>query len=252
MEECHQPRHSFLGAILAAPLASSSEPHFREPKTTHPQCKRTHFAQLSTNAETTLPLLIDKTDTSGFQKVGNRMLSLSAPSLLGEPATFEVACSDPHFTINPVSLGFIPRDAWKNDQMPFGMLVMSFFRKRNSMHCKFPFKLYNALRLTDKLPSFFRYVGIRWVTESVFLVDKNVFAKLIGVRTIDGSLFHQQGNFPSHGFVELTFQEALEVAKANGIGEVDYSNVRLLRHATGGFTRHCSEMHLHEIKWIHG
>jgi hypothetical protein len=59
---------------------------------------------------------------------------------------------------------------------------------------------------------------VRWVTDCVFLVQKVIFAQLLGVRTIDGSFFHQEGNFPSHGFVELAFPEAQEIARENGIG----------------------------------
>lgn len=252
MQGYARPQDSFLGAILASPVVTTNDEQFTKTAKATAMVKRTHFPQLSTDVGKTLPLLLPKLGGLGYQKVGSRAISLSSPRLLAETPTFEAACADPKFTINPAFLGFVPHDAWKDEPMPFGMLVMSFFRKRNSMHCKFPFKLYNALRLTDKLPSFFRYVGIRWITETVFMVDKHVFAKLLGVRTIDGSLFHQQGNFPSHGFVELNYLEAAEVAASGGLGEMDLSTVRLLKHGTGGFTRHCSETDLHQIKWIHG
>jgi hypothetical protein len=154
--------------------------------------------------------------------------------------------------VNPTQLGFIPSGAWHGEDIPFGILVLSFFRKRNSMHCKFPFKLVNALLLTEKEPSFFPWVGIHWVTDTVLFVEKLIFAKLLGIRTIDGSFFHQQGNFPSHGFLELSFQEAQEIASENGIGEVDSTNMRFLKHATGALTRKTTELDIHQLKWIRG
>jgi hypothetical protein len=174
------------------------------------------------------------------------------PALVGTGPTFEEVCADPTLTVNPTQLGFIPSDAWHGEEVPFGVLVVSFFRKRNSMHCKFPFKLVNALLLTEKEPTFFPWVGIRWVTDTVLFVEKLIFAKLLGIRTIDGSFFHQQGNFPSHGFLELSFQEAQEIAFETGLGEVDSTNMRFLKHATGALTRKTTELDIHQLKWIRG
>jgi hypothetical protein len=163
--------------------------------------------------------------------------------------SFETAITDPTFTLNPVTIGFVPRDAWADAELPFGQLVTSFFRRRNSMHCKFPYKLFNALLLTDRLPSFYPLVGVKWVTVDVFMVEKLIFARLLGVRTIDGSFFHQQGNFPSHGFIELSFQEAREIGAEAGIYEIDTSTMRFLRHAQGKFTRYNREMEPDTLKW---
>jgi hypothetical protein len=158
--------------------------------------------------------------------------------------------SDPHFTLDPGSLGFIPKDAWVLDSVPFGQIVQSFFRKRNSMHCKFPYKLFNALVITDRKPHLYPLIGVKWVTSDVFLVEKVAFARLLGVRTIDGSFFHQQGNFPSHGFVELSFQEGRALSAENGLGEVDSTNMRFLRHASNGFTRSDTDLDLTVMRWI--
>jgi hypothetical protein len=101
------------------------------------------------------------------------------------------------------------------------------------MHCKLPFKLCNALLLTDAFPENFRFIEVRWMTNDILLVDGPIFAKLLGVRTIDGSLFHLRGNFPLHGFVELMFPEAKQITWENGIGEIDSSTVRLPAYQFG-------------------
>jgi hypothetical protein len=138
-----------------------------------------------------------------------------------EPLSFDDACTSMSFSVHPRRLGLIPRDAWPDHAIPLGVLIASFFQKRNSKHCKFPYKLYNALLITDQCPHLYRHLGIRWLTDEVLVVEKFVFARLLGLRSVDGGLFHQQGNFPSHGFTELSFQEAQEVAAANGAGGVD-------------------------------
>ena len=189
-----------------------------------------------------------------LQLLSNRTLSLSSPMLIpmrrDHDLTFDEACADPNFTVSPVSAGFIPKNAWGNQPIAFGLLVSTFFRKRNSMHCKFPYKLYNALRLTMALPHFFKYIGARWLTDKIFIVDKLIFARLLGVRSIDGSFFHQQGNFPSHGFEELQFILAQRVARENGIGDFDPSNLRFLQHTSGKFTRFSTEADINQLKWI--
>ena len=228
-----QQPSSFLGVVLAQPISTASDPTFAITRKTRPSTKH-HSVPAPNQHDAKTPHII-------------RSVSLPPPQILSPSETFEDACSNPRFTVNPSEVGFIPRDAWRDEDIPFGFLVMSFFRKRNSMHCKFPFKLYNALVLTDKHPLFFPYVGVRWVTETVLVVEKNVFAKLLGVRSVDGSLFHQQGNFPSHGFVELPFEEASQIARDNGI---DTENTRFLRHATGDFRRNSQEVNLASIKWV--
>lgn len=166
------------------------------------------------------------------------------------PTSFEEACSNQKFTINPKIMGFLPGDAWKDEEVQFWVVVSSFFRKKNSNHCKFAYKLYNALLLTETVPELFPVVGIRWITETVFIVEKNTFAKLLGVRSIDGSLFHQQGNFPSHGFVELSFQESSHVAQEAGMTRTGHANYRFLKHASDGFSRQSGEQDIQNLKWI--
>ena len=182
-----------------------------------------------------------------------RAHTTSQPALsLRQPVAeldFDKVCLDASVTVNPRRLGFVPASAWSNDAVPFGVLVATFFRKRNSMHCKFPFKLYNALKLTQQCPEFLAHVGVEWVTDSVFRVHRTEFARLLGVKTVEGGLFHQQGNFPSHGFVELPFDESDRISREAGLGPADLSQVRFMRHAAGNFVRQSTERDLETCRW---
>jgi hypothetical protein len=111
-------------------------------------------------------------------------------NLLFSLNSFEDACGVWNMKINPKTLKFLPYEAWSSDDILFGVLVSSFFQIRNSMHCKFPFKLCNALLLTNAFPEIFRFIGVRWVTNDILLADSPIFAKLLGVKAVDGSLFH--------------------------------------------------------------
>jgi hypothetical protein len=119
------------------------------------------------------------------------------------------------------------------------------------VHDGFHFKLCNALLPTTNIPDIFRFVEVRWINNSVLLVDGPIFAKLLGVKRVDASLFHQNGNFHSHGFSELAYPDALVIARENGIEDLDSSRMRLMTHRTGYFTRESLEFEMQNIKWIH-
>lgn len=166
--------------------------------------------------------------------------------------SFEEVCMNPTVIINAKSLGFIPQCAWISPNtscITFGALVENFFRKRNSIHCKFPDKLYNALKLSDACPEFREHLGIQWVNDFIIRVHRTNFARLIGIKTVDGALFHQQGNFPSHGFVELSFEESDAISRANGFGPCDLRVVSFVKHSCGLFTRYSREVTVGQCKW---
>jgi hypothetical protein len=85
--------------------------------------------------------------------------------------------------------------------------------------------------------SCYAFLGVQWLNDDVIKVNKTVFAKLLGIKVIDGSLFHQQGNFPSHGFVELGAQNARNFVNPEQLNGVDFDAVRLLIHRNRVFVR---------------
>lgn len=164
--------------------------------------------------------------------------------------SFATICSDPNIRFNPTKLGFIPSKIWVDEDMTFGEIVSQFFQKKNNANSRFSHKLYNALRITDFDHFYYLFLGVEWVTDTILKVDKKQFARLLGIRTIDGSFFHQQGNFPSHGFVELDPATAQAQLNPKDLEDVDYDNVRLLTHQEGIFVRGCTESVLESCKWV--
>lgn len=163
---------------------------------------------------------------------------------------FKTVCEDPALIFNPSTLGFIPSKVWPDKTMTFGELVCEFFQRKNNAHSRFAHKLYNALKISTADSFFAEFVGVEWITDRVLKVNKVVFGRLLGIKTIDGSLFHQQGNFPSHGFVELNQQTALEYVTPDQLIGVDYDIVRLLVHQEGIFVKNCTEESILQCKWI--
>jgi hypothetical protein len=159
-------------------------------------------------------------------------------------------CRDTTVKFNPQELGLLPRDFWREKSVTFADLVRTFFQKKNSTNVKFSYKLFNVLALVEAKPHLSKVFGVEWVTDKVLKVDKRAFARLLGIRFIDGSLFHQQGNFPSHGFMELGIGTALDYVSQEQLKGVDFDNVRLFTHREGAFVRGSSGEVLERLKWI--
>jgi hypothetical protein len=162
---------------------------------------------------------------------------------------FQCACQNPLLACNPRELGFLPL-LWPDRLRTFGDLVENFFRKKTSGDARFLHKLFNAIKLSEFDPSYFRLVGVAWVTDRVLKVDKHRFAALLGIRVIDGSLFHKQGNFPSHGFAEIAPDQARTSLNPEALDGVDFDSVRLFVHESNNFFRGCRLDLLIKCKWI--
>jgi hypothetical protein len=161
---------------------------------------------------------------------------------------FTAALQDHSLVINPKELGFAA-NVWSDQQsVTFGDIVKEFFRARNSRKTRFSHKLFNALKISSAFPQLLPFIGVQWVTQDVMRIQKQVFARLLNINAIDGSLFHRQGNFPSHGFVELTVGEARDLGI--DLSGVDYDNVRLLKDQNGIFVESCCANDLSQCKWI--
>ena len=165
-------------------------------------------------------------------------------------AAFIAACNDQNLTFNPHLIGFIPSSLWADRVITFGDIVTNFFQKKNNANSRFSHKLFNALKLSELSPIYPQFVGVRWLTPLILRVDKRVFARLLGIKSIDGSLFHQQGNFPSHGFFEIGAGDAIKYCPPGiDMTGVDFENVRLLIHSEHRFRQGCTEADIEPCKW---
>jgi hypothetical protein len=78
---------------------------------------------------------------------------------------FEAACNDQSLRFNPRLLGFIPTAIWPDEEVSFGHVVSEFFQRKNNANCRFPHKLFNALRLTEFSPDYPRLTGLQWLND---------------------------------------------------------------------------------------
>jgi hypothetical protein len=163
---------------------------------------------------------------------------------------YEEAINDPIQSIAPHTIGFMPSSYWLNTSISFGDLVNKFFHRKNNSSCRFTHKLFNALLLVENNPTMFGLVGVRWLTDTAFLVDKLVFGRLLGITSFDGGLFHRQGNFPSHGFAEVSIDR---VAQIQSVGFdptlVDHDRYRVLEHVSRQFTKSAGDEFFNSCKW---
>jgi hypothetical protein len=163
---------------------------------------------------------------------------------------FAAASNDPTLRFNPRSLGFIPTDFWPDEEVSFGYCLSDFFQRKNNANCRFPHKLFNAIRLTEFKPDYPRLTGLQWLNPVILRVDKVTFARLLGIKSIDGSLFHQQGNFPSHGFFEIgSGDQDRFVPPDVDLTDVDFENVRILVHRMGLVRKGCTSRDIEMCRW---
>lgn len=164
---------------------------------------------------------------------------------------YKVAMADKNLTIYPKALNFLPSNYWVDQESPFGELVTKFFQRKNNANCRFPHKLYNALSVVEQDPTMYNLLGVKWVTDEIFKVDKLIFGRLLGISSIDGGLFHRQGNFPSHGFTELSSAQVneLKVSLGDEIADVDQERIRLMFHEGKMFSKMSDEDSVTKCKW---
>jgi hypothetical protein len=158
------------------------------------------------------------------------------------------ALRDQKFMINPAKLGFLPRDFWNDADVQFDVVVKSFFRRRNMRQFRFPYKLFNALLISETFPNAYDYVGVKWLTDDVFLVRPKIFGELLNLKSVEGALFHQQGNFPSHGFVMIPPAPAPAIGEQL-IEELDFDLVKLTSHPDGAFRRDRQDIDVDKLSW---
>ncbi|OHT11750.1 hypothetical protein TRFO_18731 [Tritrichomonas foetus] len=160
---------------------------------------------------------------------------------------YQEALNDQQLTVSPQALGFLPSNYWLNLDSSFGELVTKFFQRKNNANCRFPHKLYNALAIVQQDPKMYNLLGVKWITDNVFKVDKLIFGRVLGISSIDGGLFHRQGNFPSHGFKELNATEIAEIKKTYDVSDVDQDRIRLMHHPM--FSKTSDEDSVNRCKW---
>ncbi|EAY03415.1 hypothetical protein TVAG_043610 [Trichomonas vaginalis G3] len=151
--------------------------------------------------------------------------------------------------LDPVSLGFIP-SIWKNKPVSLANLRESYFSKKNNVNRRFEHKLWNALRITQLYPNYLPVVGVEWVSNEVIKVYKHPFAHLLGISAVDGGLFHKQGNFTRHGFVEVTEEEIKNTINQTALSDVDHRDVHIVSNKEGSFTANSTEESINTCKWV--
>lgn len=197
------------------------------------------------------PMMIGRIELSAMEKFCARPKKrkcetwISATdSAIRSDQMFNDLCANRATTLNPHQLGFIPSFFWPTKDIPFVDLVYDFFQRKNNANCRFLHKLYNALRMATVSPVYADMAGVVWVTPAVIKVNKGQFARLLGIKSIDGSLFHQQGNFTTHGFVELNREQAEMYCPHLDLTKIDFADIRLLVHQPGIFTSAVTEAQL--------
>lgn len=124
-------------------------------------------------------------------------------------------------------MNFVPKVEWSDQLFTLNDLRNLYFSKRNGPARRFDFKLYNALLITEKFPSAYYYIGAIWVMPNVFKIHSRIFGSLLGIHAIQGGLFHQQGNFVRHGFIQISKNSNSVLSTSPECIDVDDYDIRL-------------------------
>lgn len=141
--------------------------------------------------------------------------------------------------INPALMEFIPKKIFSNINYPvnFPGLKRILFVKRSNKIIRFEHKLWNALRIVQERPELFNFCGVRWYNMEVFMVDINIFGRLLGSLSPSTLLTSAAGCFASHGFEECS----------NSIQNL--GNLRAYKHKKGKFKFTATEEEIDQVKW---
>lgn len=124
-------------------------------------------------------------------------------------------------------LKFIPRDEWKSTLFSIEELKKKYFARRNGPARHFNYKLTNALKITRRFPQYYLFIGVIQIRNNLIKVNSTTFGTLLGIRAIQGGLFHKQGNFHRNGFQQVPKKEVDRITLEVDIDDVDDNEVRI-------------------------
>lgn len=153
--------------------------------------------------------------------------------------------------INPVVVGFEPREIWMNQEIHLKDLLDNHFRKRSSKLVKFPHKLYNALMITAMYPNLYSTIGVMWLSNSMIKVNCDVLGQTFGVKRPKASFFNPQGTFNTHNFkvVGVDMINDKNMVPPELLSDVDGTKVKIFKHVKGVFRKNMDTSHLNMCRW---
>ncbi|OHT16083.1 hypothetical protein TRFO_42061 [Tritrichomonas foetus] len=159
--------------------------------------------------------------------------------------------NDPlNLIVNPIELSFLPKEIWLVQNVPLRIVLQTFFKARSTKNLRFEHKLWNALSLTKNYPELVSIVGIYWVSHDVIKVHRDLFGSLINVTKPSAALFNNQGSFITHGFIEISKQEALSFGVCSEwVEDVDEYCIRLFRHSSGLLKATSTRSDIYTCRW---
>lgn len=121
--------------------------------------------------------------------------------------TFEDVYNDSTCILNPMELHLLPEKYWSQQPstMTFAQIVNTYFKQNRTQNSTFMLKLYNLLLISIQCPILEKALGARWLNDNVIDISRSGLINIFNVRenTVDGSMFHRQGNFSTHKFIEI-------------------------------------------------
>lgn len=165
-------------------------------------------------------------------------------SEIASPAQHDISnisnCNCKDDLVDVKMMGLVPSQFWdkyQSSMIPLQTIIEEFFYRRTSNTTKFIFKLYNALRITTYYPEYKDIIGVYWISEEIFVVLRHEFAVLNNIKIEKGALFHQHGNFTTHGFEQISTSEIASKFGKEFVTEFNIKNTVFCQHKFKAFTK---------------
>ena len=133
--------------------------------------------------------------------------NMNYQSIPEQMPTFEDVYNDETCIINPTAIHLLPEKYWSQQPptLTFAQIVNSYFKQNRTQNSTFMLKLYNLLLISINYPILENALGVRWANDNVIEISRSGLVNIFNLRenTVDGSMFHRQGNFPTHKFIEI-------------------------------------------------
>lgn len=151
--------------------------------------------------------------------------------------------------INTSKLGFIIDTKSFQETITLQILIHNFFRSRSCKKVRFEHKLWNALLLTKHYEYLYPVIGVKWLSSTIFKVDRRIFGNLLRVSSPAAAFFNSRGSFMTHGFLEISREKAQEMEPGIDLTGVDEALVRLFVHSQNCFNQFSTDADILFCRW---
>ncbi|OHT16474.1 hypothetical protein TRFO_02752 [Tritrichomonas foetus] len=182
-------------------------------------------------------------ESSQLPQTSTLLRELSDDEIAPSYGTFIEACKK--LKIKPQEVGLIPADIFPTEETTLDKLVDIF---QSKTQLRLPFKLFNALKISEIAPIFEPLVGVSWLNDEIIRLNVQRFARLVGILEPNKVLFSQTGFLTKIGFQAMNLAQLTALDPEADLLGVDLIHVKLIHHPSHRFRRNSTLEDIQSIR----